>query len=77
MQFPSISAGEDFVMESFILVFGETVRGPICNNITILNDDTYEFDEELIINLNTSDTSVILNSTNIAIIIHDEDSKIS
>ena len=77
LQFPRTSAGEDFVMESFTLAFSENVRGPICNNITILDDDTYEFIENLIINLNTSDASVILNSTNSFIIIHDEDSKIS
>ena len=64
-------------MDSFTLEFSETVRGPICNNVTILDDDTYEIEEELIINLNTSDAFVILNSTNRVIIIHDEDSKIS
>ena len=74
--FYSTSAGEDYVMESFTLVFSATVRGPICTNITILNDDIYESKESLTFNLSTIDTSVILNPAGGVMSIYDEDGEI-
>ena len=62
-------------MESFILVFGENVRGPICNNVTVINDDIYEFEEELSFKLNTTDSSVDLDPASGIMIISDEDSE--
>ena len=57
-----------------MLEFNESVRGPICNNVTILNDDIYEADERLALNLSTTDASVILDPAGGVMIIQDEDS---
>ena len=63
-------------MESFALVFSENVRGPICNNVTIINDDIYEFEERLTFNLSTADSSVDLDPASGVMIINDEDSEL-
>ena len=62
-------------MELFTLEFSESDRGPICNNVTILNDDIYEFEERLTFNLSTSDAAVILDPAGGVMIIRDEDSE--
>ena len=62
--------------ESFTLVFSETVRGPICNSVTILNDNIYEFEEFLTFNLSTTDTAVNLNPAGGVMIIQDEDGEL-
>ena len=56
-------------------MFGETVREPICNNITIINDDIYEFEEELSFNLSTTDPSADLDPASGIMIISNEDSE--
>ena len=64
-------------MDSFILVFSENVRGPICNNIIILNDNiVHESEERLSFNLSTSDLSVILDPTGGSMVILDDDSEL-
>jgi hypothetical protein len=60
-------------MESFPLVFSENVRGPICNNVTIVNDGIYESDERLTFDLSTTDSSVDLDLASGVMIINDED----
>ena len=57
-------------------MFSENVRGPICNNVTIINDDIYEFDEILTFNLSTTDSSVDLDPASGVMIINDEDSEL-
>ena len=57
-------------------MFSETVRGPICNRVTILNDDIYEFEEFLTFNLSTTDTAVNLNPAGGIMIIQDEDGEL-
>ena len=56
-------------------MFGVNVRGPICNNVTVINDDIYEFEEELSFNLSTTDSSVDLDPASGIMIINDEDSE--
>ena len=56
-------------------MFDENVRGPICRNVTIVDDDVYEFEEELTVNLTTNDDSVILDPSGGVMVISDEDSK--
>jgi hypothetical protein len=60
-------------MESFRLEFSENVRGPICNNVTIVNDGIYESDERLTFDLSTTDSSVDLDPASGVMIISDED----
>ena len=62
-------------MESFTLTFSVSVRGPICNNVVVLNDNIYEFEERLTYNLSTTDASVILDPAGGVMIIQDEDSE--
>ena len=57
-------------------MFSENVRGPICNNVTIVNDDIYEFEERLTFNLSTTDSSVDLDPASGVMIINDEDSEL-
>ena len=54
-------------------MFSETVRGPICNNVTILNDNIYEFEESFTFGLSTTDTAVDLDPASGTMIIRDED----
>ena len=62
-------------MESFRLVFSENIRGPLCNNVTIVNDGIYENEERLTFNLSTTDSSVDLDPASGVMIIEDEDSE--
>ena len=62
-------------MESFILVFSENIRGPLCNNVTIVNDGIYENEERLTFDLSTTDSSVDLDPASGVMIIEDEDSE--
>ena len=62
-------------MESFTLVFSENIRGPLCNNITIVNDGIYENEERLTFDLSTTDSSVDLDPASGVMIIADEDSE--
>ena len=62
-------------MDSFTLVFSASVRGPICNNVVILNDNIYEFEERLTYNLSTTDASVTLDPASGVMVIQDEDSE--
>ena len=56
-------------------MFSDSVMGPICNNVVILNDNIYEFEERLTYNLSTSDASVILDPAGGVMVIQDEDSE--
>ena len=56
-------------------MFGKNVRGPICNYVTIINDDIYEFEEELSFNLSTTVSPVDLDPASGIMIISDEDSE--
>lgn len=60
-----------------MLVFGENIRGPICNNVTIVNDNIYEFDEELTFTLSTTDTAVDLDPESGTMTISDEDGELT
>lgn len=60
-------------MASFELVFDASNRGPICNNVAIVNDFIYEFEEELTFNLTTQDDSVNLEPAGGVLVIQDED----
>ena len=62
-------------MESFTLVFSENIRGPLCNNVTIVNDGIYENEERLTFDLSTTDSSVDLDPASGVMIIADEDSE--
>lgn len=62
-------------MESFTLVFSENIRGPLCNNVTIVNDGIYENEERLTFDLSTTDSSVDLDPASGVMIIEDEDSE--
>ena len=62
-------------MESFRLVFSENIRGPLCNNVTIVNDCIYENEERLTFDLSTTDSSVDLDPASGVMIIEDEDSE--
>ena len=44
-----------------------------CFNVTILNDDTYELEEEFLVNLTTTDQAIIF--AHLVIVIIDEDSE--
>ena len=57
------------------MIFDEDIRGPICRNVTILDDNVYEFDEELSFKLTTYDNSVILDLAGGVLVINDDDSK--
>ncbi len=54
-------------------MFSENVRGPICNNVTIMDDDIYENDERLTFDLSTTDSSVDLDPASGVMIIDDKD----
>ena len=69
-------AGQDYIEESFDLTFDEDIRGPVCRNVTIVDDNVYEFEEEWTFNLTTDDDSVILDPSGGVMVIIDEDSKI-
>ena len=71
----SISAPDDFLMVSFTVVFSENIRGPLCSNVTIVNEGIYENEERLTNDLSTTDSSVNLDPASGAMIIEDEDSK--
>ena len=57
------------------MIFDEDIRGPVCRNVTILDDNVYEFDEELSFKLTTYDNSVILDLAGGVLVINDDDSK--
>ena len=63
-------------MESFTLVLSENIRGPLCNNVTIVNDGIYENEERLTFDLSTTDSSVDLDPASGVMIIEDEDSEL-
>ena len=60
-------------MESFILVFSKNIRGPLCNNFTIIDNGIYENEERLTFNLSDTDSSVDLDPASGVMIIEDED----
>ena len=62
-------------MESFRLIFSETERGPLCRNVSILDDDIYEFEESLTFNLTTGDAAGNLDPASGVMVIQDEDSE--
>lgn len=63
-------------MESFTLVFSENIRGPLCNNVTIIDNGIYENEERLTFNLSATDSSVDLDSASGVMIIEDEDGEL-
>ena len=73
----STTAGQDYVMNSFELVFDGMNKGPICNDVSIRNDDMYELAEELTFNLTTTDGSVILEPAGGVLVILDDDGEIT
>ena len=56
-------------------MFSENIRGPLCNNVTIVNDGIYENEERLTFDLSTTDSSVDLDPASGVMIIEDEDSE--
>ena len=60
-------------MMTYELLFDATNRGPICNDVTILTDDIYEFEESLTYNLTSDDRAVILDPSGGVMVIQDDD----
>ena len=73
----STTAGQDYIMNSFELVFDGMNKGPICNDVSILSDNVYELAEELTFNLTTTDGSVILEPAGGVLVILDDDGEIT
>ena len=59
-----------------MLVFNENIRGPLCNNVTIIDNGIYENEERLIFSLSTTDSFVDLDPASGVMIIEDEDSEL-
>ena len=67
------TAGDDYEMASFVLIFDANNRGPICNSVVVTDDGVHEFEEELTFNLTTLDESVVLMPAGGVLIIEDDD----
>ena len=69
-----LPADDDFIDGTFPLVFTEQGARQ-CINITIIDDNVYETNEDVSINLTTTNPSVTLMPKSVVLIIEDEDSE--
>ncbi len=66
-------AGADYVSTPVDLTFNAGVTMQ-CFNVSIIDDDDYEFDEEFFVNLTTTDTQVTFSPSFSVVVITDLDS---
>ena len=59
-------------MQSYELVFDQNNKGPICNDVEIISDTTYEFEETLTFNLSSNDGAVVLDPSGGVLVIEDD-----
>ncbi len=66
--------GEDFVSMPASLTF-DSSRLRVCFNVTILDDDRFEFDEDFVVNITTTESQVTLDPISTVVMINDDDGK--
>ena len=66
--------GEDYHADPRVLVFSPGVDR-VCFNVSIINDNRYELNEDFFVNLTTTDPQVDISPITAVVTIMDDDSK--
>ncbi len=70
----SLTDGEDYTADPRTLTFSPGMSR-VCFNVTILDDDRYELNEDLFVNITTSDPQTDINPMSAIVTIEDDEGK--
>lgn len=72
-----VSEGIDYNGNQTTLTISPEQNYQACFNLSIINDDMFEVNEDFFIRLTSSDPDVFINTPSARVVIEDEDSKLS